>query len=172
MARPWEVEPDIDVHVLKGKEVRFLKMPDGQIVLVWEDQAIAVGKILRALPINNPWRYLLVYDTEGNEIGIIVDIAELDKASQAIVREELERRYHMPKILRVLKVERLQKTGHTRWQVETDEGFREFVVAGSEHIYTSRYPRIFLVDEGGNRYEIPNFERLDPRSRRIAAPFL
>ena len=172
MTHPWEAEPDIEVRVLKKGEARFLKMPDGQIVLVWNDQAIAVGKILRALPISDPWRYLLVYDTDGNEVGIIVDIAELDDASQGVVREELERRYHMPKILRVLKVERLQKTGHTRWQVETDEGLKEFVVPGSEHIFTSRYPRIFLVDEAGNRYEIPNFERLDPRSRRTAAPFL
>ncbi len=170
MSQPWEVEPDIEVRVLKS--ARFLKMPDGTIVLIWNDQAIPVGKVLRALPISDPWRYLLVYDQEGNEIGIVEDFAELDQTSQAILREELERHYHIPKIRRVLKVERLQKTGHTRWSVETDEGPKEFVVAGSEHIYTSRYPRIFLVDEEGQRYEIPNFERLDPRSRRIAAPFL
>lgn len=168
----WEAEPDIEVRVLPAKEVRFLKLPDGQIALQWEGQLIPVGKILRTLPISDPWRYLIVYDTEGNEIGVLVDIAELDNQSQQIVREELERRYHMPKILRVLSVERLSQTGHTRWRVETDEGIKEFIVPGSEHIYTSRYPRIFLVDENGNRYEIPNFERLDPKSRRIAAPFV
>ncbi|GBC97622.1 hypothetical protein HRbin17_00110 [bacterium HR17] len=172
MLRSWEAEPDIEVRVLPPDDVRFFKLPDGRIALVWGDQTIVVGKILRTLPITDPWRYLIVYDAEGNEIGIITDIAELDPTSQAVVREELERRYHMPKVLKVLSVERLPQTGHTRWRVETDEGAKEFVVPGSEHIYTSRYPRIFLIDDQGNRYEIPNFERLDPRSRRIAAPFI
>lgn len=172
MTYAWELEPDIEVRVINGREAKFLKMQDGQIVLVWNEQAIAVGKILRTLPLSNPWRYLIVYDTDGNEVGIIVDINELDTASREIVREELERRYHAPKILRILEVERLPQTGHTRWRVETDEGLKEFVVPGSEHIYTSRYPCIFLVDEEGNRYEIPNFERLDARSRRISIQYL
>lgn len=172
MAYAWELEPDIEVQVINGSEAKFLKMPDGQIVLVWNEQAIAVGKILRTLPISDPWRYLIVYDVDGNEVGIIVDINELDTNSREVVREELERRYHIPKILRILRVERLPQTGYTRWEVETDEGFKEFVVPGSEHIYTARYPRIFLVDENGNRYEIPNFERLDARSRRIAIGYL
>ncbi len=172
MPSSWELEPDIEVKVIRGSEAKFLKMQDGQIVLVWNEQAIAVGKILRALPISDPWRYLLVYNTEGNEIGVIVDFKELDTASKQIVREELERRYRIPKILRVLNVERLPQTGHTRWQVETDDGFKEFVVPGSEHIYTARYPRVFLVDENGNRYEIPNFERLDGKSKRISSQYL
>lgn len=172
MGSLWETEPDIEVRVLPAKKVRFLKSPDGQVQMQWQGQFIPIGKILRTLPISDPWRYLIVYDADGNEIGIFVDIADLDAQSQQIVREELERRYHMPKILRVLRVERLPQTGHTRWQVETDEGIKEFVVPGSEHIYTSRYPRIFLVDENGNRYEIPNFERLEVQSRRIAAPFV
>lgn len=101
MTYAWELEPDIEVRVIKGSEAKFLKMQDGQIVLVWNEEAIAVGKILRTLPISDPWRYLIVYDAEGNEVGIIVDIKELDPASQEIVREELESRYHIPKILRI-----------------------------------------------------------------------
>lgn len=172
MTHSWEVEPDIEVRVIKGDEAKFLKMQDGQIVLVWQEQAIAVGKLLRALPISDPWRYIFVYDTDGNEVGMLMGVEELDAQSQVVIREELERRYHIPKILRVLKVERLPQTGHTRWLVETDEGIKEFVVQGSEHIYSSRYPQIFLVDENGNRYEIQNFERLDPKSRRVAIKYI
>ena len=104
MTYAWELEPDIEVRVIKGSEAKFLRMQDGQIVLVWNEEAIAVGKILRTLPISDPWRYLIVYDTEGNEVGIIVDIKELDPASQEIVREELERRYHIPKILSLIHI--------------------------------------------------------------------
>ncbi|MCS7192826.1 MAG: DUF1854 domain-containing protein [Armatimonadetes bacterium] len=172
MAYTWEFEPDIEVRVIEGEKAKFLKMPDGQIVLVWEEQVIAVGKILRAFPISDPWRYLIVYDSEGNEVGTITDFSELDANSKVIVREELERRYRIPKILRILKIERLPQTGHTRWKVETDEGVREFVVPGSEHIYTARYPRIFLVDENGKRYEIPNLEQLDSRSKKISTQYL
>ncbi|MFA0752601.1 MAG: hypothetical protein IMHGJWDQ_000355 [Candidatus Fervidibacter sp.] len=172
MRGEWLTEPDIEVRLIHGKEAKFLKAPDGQIMLVWNEEVYPVGKILRALPISDPWRYLFVYDTDDNEIGLVLDIRELDETSQKVVREELERRYRMPRITRILQVERLSQTGHTRWRVETEEGIKEFVVPGSEHIYTARYPRIFLVDEQGNRYEIPNFERLDPRSRRIAIQYL
>lgn len=172
MSYAWESEPDIDVRVIKVNEAKFLKMPDGQIVLVWDESVFAVGKILRALPVSDPWRYLIVYDTEGNEVGVILDFNELDINSKAILKEELEQRYRTPKILKILKVERLPQTGHTLWKVETDEGFKEFVVPGSEHIYTARYPRIFLVDENGNRYEIPNFERLDSKSKQVSVQYL
>jgi hypothetical protein len=46
----WEAEPDIEVRVLPTKDIRFLKLPDGQVALVWQEQVIPVGKILRTLP--------------------------------------------------------------------------------------------------------------------------
>jgi len=44
----------------------------------------------------------------------------------------------------------------------------EFRIAGSEDIQTARYPKIYIHDLDGNRYEILNCEILDPESRRSA----
>jgi hypothetical protein len=61
---------------------------------------------------------------------------------------------------------------------EAEEGEEEaprrevtFHIAGAEDVQTARYPRIFLSDIEGNRYEIPNCEALDLASRRAAERF-
>ena len=46
-----------------------------------------------------------------------------------------------------------------------------FFIAGAEDVQTARYPRIFLSDTDGNRYEVPNCEALDLASRRAAERF-
>ncbi|MCS7224085.1 MAG: DUF1854 domain-containing protein [Armatimonadetes bacterium] len=172
MREPLAEEPDIEVRVLPPDQIRFVQLPDQQIVLIWGDRAIAIQKVLRALPISDPWRYLVVYDSDGAEVGVIKDFGELDSKSQEILRRELEARYKTLVIKRVLKVERLSQSGHSRWQVETNEGIHDIVIPGSDHIHTSRYPRIFLRSADSQRYEIPDFEALDIHSRRVARDFL
>jgi hypothetical protein len=48
---------------------------------------------------------------------------------------------------------------------------REFSIAGPEDIQTARYPRIYIVDIEGNRYEIADCEALDLESRQAAERF-
>ncbi|RYG58523.1 DUF1854 domain-containing protein [bacterium] len=57
--------------------------------------------------------------------------------------------------------------------VEIEAPRREvtFLIAGAEDVQTARYPRIFLSDVEGNRYEIPDCESLDLASRRMAERF-
>ena len=54
---------------------------------------------------------------------------------------------------------------------ETDEVTsareRVFYISGTEDVQNARYPRIFIGDTQGNRYEISNCEELDLYSRRL-----
>lgn len=43
--------------------------------------------------------------------------------------------------------------------------FREFIINGPEDVQTARYPRIFVTDLDGTRYEIPDCEALSLDSR-------
>ncbi len=165
-------DPDLEITVLPPDELKFLTLPNGKMVMIRGDEAVEVEKVLRALPISDPWRYLVVYASGGTEVGVIEDISELDPDSQKVLRHHLEERYRTFVIKRIIKVERLTQTGHSRWVVETNEGVREFTVSGTDHIHTSRFPRIFIRDAQGDRYEIPNFELLDPKSRRTAREFI
>lgn len=42
-----------------------------------------------------------------------------------------------------------------------------FYIAGTEDVQNARYPRIFIGDTQGRKYEIPNCEELDLNSRRL-----
>ena len=42
-----------------------------------------------------------------------------------------------------------------------------FHIAGTEDVQNARYPRIFIGDTQGRKYEIPNCEALDLNSRRL-----
>ena len=42
-----------------------------------------------------------------------------------------------------------------------------FHIAGTEDVQNARYPRIFIGDTQGRKYEIPNCEELDLTSRRL-----
>ena len=42
-----------------------------------------------------------------------------------------------------------------------------FHIAGNEDVQNARYPRIFIGDTQGRKYEIPNCEALDLNSRRL-----
>ena len=83
-----------------------------------------------------------------------------------MLARELRRRYLVPTILRVPSV--TERFGVTTWQVETDRGRREFSVA--DHDDSVRHlggGRISVQDVDGNRFDIPDYHRLDRRTREI-----
>ncbi len=50
---------------------------------------------------------------------------------------------------------------------EATAGEVVFHIAGNEDVQNARYPRIFIGDTQGRKYEIPNCEALDLNSRRL-----
>ena len=70
--------------------------------------------------------------------------------------------------LRLLKKARAKNSDENEEAGEVTTG-REVVfhIAGNEDVQNARYPRIFIGDTEGRRYEVPNCETLDLTSRRI-----
>src|SRR6185369_13785344 len=60
--------------------------------------------VARAFPISDPDRYIGFLDSDGKDIGIVKDPDLLDPDSQRIVAEELELRYFVPVIEKVVSV--------------------------------------------------------------------
>ena len=99
------------------------------------------------------------------EIGIIRDMRELDKKSQKILTSELEVNYFTPKITRINKIK--SDFGSYTWTVETDKGPRTFEVRYREDVHIVPPNRVLIRDVDGNRYEIPDYSRLDSSSRTM-----
>jgi hypothetical protein len=152
---------------LDGKRLRLLAGPSGALCLTLEgDRSYLRVKAARACPISGPDRYISLRDAANKEIGILRDPRELDPDSRRLLAQELRRRYLMPRVLRVRSV--TERFGVSTWNVETDRGLREFsVLDHGENVRRLGAGRLTVQDVDGNRFEIPDLDRLDRRSREI-----
>ena len=83
--------------------------------------------------------------------------------SRAAVEDALKEYYLIPKITKIL--EREEKYGVLKWTVETDRGLRSFDIRNRQtDIKTIYGNRVLIKDADDNRYEIPDWEKLDMKS--------
>ena len=149
----------------------------GKLWLQTDGQKVEIAPPRRALPLSAPDEWISFASVDGEELGFIKRVADLDEHSRETVRARLEESYRIIKILKVLGVDREPLSGQISWTVET-ENFedddemsireRTFSIAGAEDVQTARYPQIFFTDTDGNRYEIENCEEMDLASRRAS----
>lgn len=79
---------------------------------------------------------------------------------------ELERNYFTP---RIVQVNAIEVNYHVpKWDVQTDRGPRIFEIRSTRRdILILSGGRILIRDADGNRYEIPDYHRLDPVSQAL-----
>lgn len=107
----------------------------------------------------------------NREIGLISDLSELPPNSQKVVKEELERRYLVPVVRRIISIK--ERMGMLMWEVETERGYRRFLTRASQEGIEQPEPhRCVLVDLDGNRYYIPDITALDPISFSLLKKWL
>ncbi len=119
--------------------------------------------VQRAFPLNAPTKFIVLQNSDGREIGIVRDMADLDPDSRKALETALEQAYFMP---RILKINRVFSHFHVpTWDVETDRGHRVFEIPSSRRdVRVIGEARVLLRDADGNRYEIADYRRLDPDS--------
>ncbi len=119
--------------------------------------------VQRAFPFNAPTKFIVLLNSDGAEIGIVRDIADLDSDSRDTLEIALEQAYFMP---RILKINSIVSNFHVpTWDVETDRGHRVFEIPSSKRdVRVIDDVRVILRDADGNRYEIVDYRRLDPDS--------
>ena len=108
--------------------------------------------------------------SRAEEIGVIKDIQKMDSQSQKIIEEELEIMYFTPRIIRIHRIK--SERGSYKWVVETDKGEREFDIRHREDIRVIESNRVVVKDVDGNRFEIPNYNRLDSRSKSMLERYM
>jgi len=153
--------------------VRLVKGPAGGVRMILDggDRSYLKVMVARAFPMSEPSRHVGFLDGNGKDIGIIEDIRKLDPESRRIAEEELDKRYFMPKILRVLKLNHEYDISY--FLVETDRGQRDFTVRGHHENCVEVSPdRYIIEDVDGSRFEIPDVNRLDARSQSLLARVL
>ncbi len=156
---------------IKSIESNFV---DPKAVKVVEDKFRGIGvivngetyhgiRISRAFPFTNPSYFIGFYDGEGKELGIVENMDKLDKNSRKILERYFEKAYFVPIIKKVTYID--DRHGVSTWYVETDKGKRDFDVRGKrESVRTISRMRIIVEDIDGNKYDIPDYSKLDEGS--------
>lgn len=117
----------------------------------------------RILPLSDPDHFISLGVGDEVEIGIVVDPSELNIESRNIVREELDKRYFTPVIIKIRQVK--ERFGVHEWDTETSRGRTIFSVRGlHQNIKQVPPARILVTDVRGNRYDLPDYRKLDPDS--------
>ena len=125
----------------------------------------------RLFPKSGGNRYVTLLNDKAEEIAIIRDTAALDPASRAAVESALDEYYMIPKITKFISMVDTFKIW--MWTAETDHGVLTFEVRN--HISTVKplYDgRVLITDASDNRYEIPDYRKMDKRSVKMIETML
>lgn len=160
-----------ELTLLDPREVTLRRETSGEVTLTLADGTVYRRiQAVQPFPLSAETRLISLRDENDQEIGQLPDYRDLDPDSRKVLEEELTKRYFMPRIevIEDLKV----NMGVMSWQVQTDRGPRRFEVRSRDDIRYLPHGRILLRDVDGNRYEIPNYWSLDPRSLDLVEQFV
>jgi len=162
---PFDEDATGEVRVLDPKRVKLFRTPEGVPRAVLEDELCCLHiKVMCSFPLSRPHQHVSLREGSNRELGLIEDLRELDRASRRVAEEEIERRYFLPEITAIYRLE--GHFGTYDWDVETDRGRRSFLVRGrSEKIVYMPPHRVVITDVLGNRYQVSDTSRLDRRSQ-------
>ena len=153
-----------ELRYLDPKALRFFRHGATLRLTVGDEMSVLAVSVVRMFPLSEPQRYLSVRGGDNKEVGILVEAGELGEDSRRLVAEELERRYLVPVIRRVLSVK--ERFGTVDWEVETDRGVRTFTTRNlRENVLQPSADRYLLSDVDGNRYDVPDLAELDGASQ-------
>ena len=131
----------------------------------------------RCFPLSASNTHILVRipDTEaerGRELGMIADIALLGEESHAAVQRELRLHYFVPRIQKIESIR--EEFGFLYWSVDTDRGHKDFVMRDSVISAVRKVSdgRWLIIDINQTRYEIYDYEKLDPKGQDLLRRYL
>ena len=152
------------IRFLEPAKLRFFHHGAALRLTVAEEFSVLKVVVLRAFPLSVPEGLFSLRDGGGKEIGILAGLDQLDPDSRALVRRDLERRYILFRLRRIVKV--VERFGTVEWEVETDRGHARFTTRDlRENLIRPGPQRFILTDVENNRYEVEDIESLDAASQ-------
>lgn len=146
--------------------MRIFYEPEGRLRLTEENKSWLEVRPVWASPMSYPGKYLALIDAKDNEIVMFTEPEkELSDENWAVVQRDLERRYLNGFVLEIIEAKTV--FGYTYWTVVTDRGKKDFVTMSlQENAQWLNPTHLILNDVDGNRFEIPDINKLDPVSRK------
>lgn len=167
---------------LTAENTAFFRSPSGLVSLrlindKGETEEFERVIAIRCFPVTNPNEFVsirepnLEHQGRSKEIGMIRKMSELPEDAQALLNEELARRYFTPEITKVNSVK--DKFGYCYWDVETSAGRITLAMNNPYfNVRTLEDNSVFINDIDGNCFKITDPSKLDAASLRKIEIFL
>lgn len=134
---------------LNGKNIIFTRYGSRIRMEYSGGEAMDDIQFTKLFPHTIPDDYVAVYN-DKEYLGILKNLSDLDVSSKKIAEEELWRRYFIPTITKLNKLQ--HKTHCIIWDVQTDRGNRIIRTKGFQESLIEINDKLILADELGNRY--------------------
>ena len=156
---------EISVTVWLTEENASFRLRNGLLYLTLDGTEKRVT-LFRQFPFDLLWEYISVLDEDEHELGIIKNLDLFSQETRGLLEDELKKRYYTVEIKAILSIK--EKLGFSYWKVKTSDGDLQFTLKDTTRsIGTVNGTRLFFTDISGNRYEIPDLNMLDVKSRRF-----
>lgn len=154
-------EDILELRYLNKDNCTFSRTTGGFVSLVFGDKKYDRISIYRTFPFTEPDHYISIRepDEKAREIGIIKVLTDLVKDQADMLQEQLNIRYFTPIIERIQDIK--DEYGFAYFDVLTNYGACRFTIhMGGGSVVSLTDTRLLITDLDGNRFEIPNINKL------------
>ncbi len=156
-----------DIRKLTTENSKIVPEGDFPVLFLLEENGerrLGPIEVKRAFPFEKPEEFIVLTDSEGKDQGFIRALSERREEEQILLRKELARRYFMPQIKKIFKI--TDRFNFSYWKTDTDKGTLEFSVRDTNRSIVHLGKRLIITDADGNRYEIPDIDKLQSTDRK------
>ncbi len=160
------------ISYINASDLEFYTSDTSLLFLKYKGEDLGRISVIRMFPFRFEEEYIVIrqenysrHDKE-TEIGILRNVSELPKTQADLVRKELKKRYFIPEIISVKDVK--EEFGSAIWKTVTTSGEREFTMNDlGTNVRGLGAGKVMLVDVYGNRYYIPDIEKVDDKAKKV-----
>jgi len=163
---PLSLTEAAQLVLLDPKKLHFFRHGDALRLTIAGDRTLLKVTVLRTFPLSDPSHFYSVRDSSNKELGLISDPSALDAEGRKLVERDLERRYLVPAVRKIVNAQ--ERFGTVDWVMDTDRGQVKLTTRNlRENVQRPAPGRIIITDVDGNRFDIRDIEALDPESQRL-----
>lgn len=158
------------LRILNVNELKFTRKDSGYLYLDYQGNSYEEISLTRLQPFYCLDTYISVSfrnnEEEWIEIGVIKDLKEMNDEQRQLCTEYLNFRYYIPIITKIYSIKD-NRMGYLFVDAETTAGHKKIAVNDwwtNFRINTSGI--LTVTDSDGNKYQIPDLDKIDRKSYR------
>lgn len=151
----------LELRFLTKKNCIFKPTKGGFLSLEHNEKTYDRIGVYRTFPFTHPNEYISIreVDDKAREIGMIKSLEDISKEQRDLLEEQLRIRYFTPVISKIIDIK--DEYGYAYFDVQTDYGVCRFTTSmGGGSTVNLTDTRILITDLDGNRFEIPDINKL------------